>query len=336
MATFEKRGSSWRAKVRRAGLPPIVRTFDTKTEAQRWATNIEAQADTGILQDQLSADAVTLHDALARYARDVTPSKKGARQEASRIKRWQRHELAGLPLGQIRASHLASWRDTRLKAGTSPTTIRTDLALISHLYTTARKEWSIPVTNPCADVRLPAPARGRDRRLEGDEEKRLLEACRPYPDENGKSVTQTPWLAPAVELAIATAMRLGELVSLKWQDVDWQARTAFLRDTKNGDVRRVPLSKAAIVTLLAIPLTTDPRVLPTSEAAISQAWGHAVKRAKISGLRFHDLRHEATARLFERSDLRDIEIASITGHKTHAMLKRYANLRAADLAARLD
>ena len=121
-----------------------------------------------------------------------------------------------------------------------------------------------------------------------------------------------------------------------WEDVDWQGRTALLRDTKNGDNRRVPLSKTAIVTLLAIPVTADPRVLPTSATALGESWKHARRRAGLDTLHFHDLRHEATARLFERSELRDIEIATITGHKTHAMLKRYANLRTSDLAAKLD
>lgn len=335
MATFTKRGIRWRVQVRRGEFYE-QKTFAKRADGEKWARDIETSIDKGTHEDRQQADSISLGDALKRYSESVTPGKKSARQEFSRIKRWRRDPLALIALGQVKPADIAAWRDQRLAAGTSPTTVRTDLALISHIYTVARREWSIPVQNPVKDTRLPAPARGRERRLEPGEETRLLEACRADPDGKGKAVATTPWLEAAVRLAIATAMRQGELVSLLWADVDWINRTAFLRDTKNGSVSRVPLSRDAIVTLLAIKITDDPRVLPTSGPAIGQAFEHARLRAKIEGLRFHDLRHEATARLFERSDLRDLEIQMITGHKTASMMRRYANLRAIDLAARLD
>ncbi len=336
MATFQRRGTKWRVQVRKGGKYQ-QQTFDKKADGEVWARDVERSIDRNEYVEPGLADSLTLGEALERYGQTVTPTKKSAEQEMARVKQWRRHPLAARPLGKLTAADIAKYRDDRRASGTSPTTIRTDLALVAHLFTIAQKEWMLPVQNPVRAIRLPAPARARDRRFEGDEEEKLLSACRAYPDQNGKAVTTTVWLEPAVRLALSTAMRMGELLSLRWSDVDWLNRTAFLRETKNGDVRRVPLSREAIVALLAVPIRgDDERVLPTSRMALQQAYRHAAARAGVVGLRFHDLRHEATSRLFERSTLRDIEIAAITGHRTHAMLQRYANLRAGDLAKLLD
>jgi integrase len=131
-------------------------------------------------------------------------------------------------------------------------------------------------------------------------------------------------------------MRQGELVDLSWSGVSLAERTILLRDTKNGESRTVPLSSVAVQVLSSIYSIACEKVFPIQTGrAISHAFAKACKTAGIADLRFHDLRHEATSRLFENTDLRDVEIASITGHKTMEMLKRYAHLRAALLAARL-
>ena len=182
--------------------------------------------------------------------------------------------------------------------------------------------------NPARMVRRPSPARGRERRLSKDEEKRLIEACR---------ASSAPMLAPIVAIALQTAMRLGELMSLEWKHIDLRTRVATLPETKNGELRRVPLSSGAIGVLHQLPRNlANGRVFWRWSRADSfeNAWRRAVKAAGLEDFRFHDLRHEATTRFFEQG-LGVMEVAAITGHKTMQMLKRYTHLHAEELVARL-
>jgi integrase len=326
MATILKRGDSWQAKVRRKGYPPISRTFDSKADADKWARLVEGEMDRGAFIDRREADSTTLDMALDRYGREVTPRKKGAKQELLRIRAWRRDPLAKFALSNLRGSDLAAWRDRRLAAGTSPTTVRNDLALISHLFTIAIKEWGlVSLSNPIDKIKVPAAARARDRRLVGDEETRLLTAC---------EASACSWLAPLVRLALATAMRQGELLVLDWASVDRTRRVAHLHDTKNGDSRDVPLSSAALAALDALPHSIDGRVFPITRDVLDAHFRKALVAAGIDNFRFHDLRHEATSRLFEKG-LNPMEAAAVTGHKTLQMLKRYTHLRAEDLAVKL-
>ena len=131
-------------------------------------------------------------------------------------------------------------------------------------------------------------------------------------------------------------MRQSEIVSLRWKHVDLKKRVAYLPDTKNGDSRGVPLSTAAVDVLTALQRSErDDGVFPGLTAeAVKRAFMRACARANIEGLHFHDLRHEATSRLFERG-LDAMSVATITGHKTLQMLKRYTHLKAEDLANKL-
>jgi integrase len=282
--------------------------------------------DTGKFISRLEAQRTTLAEALDRYERDVTPTKKGWKQEGYRIGYWRKHSLASRSLAEIRPSDLAKWRDERIAEGYSPTTVRNDINLISHVYTMAMKEWDMDgLTNPVAQIRKPSLPLGRDRRLEDGEEDRLMDACR---------VSRSPWLTPIVCIALETGMRLGEIMYLKWSYINLESRVARLTVTKNGERRDVPLSSRAVLILKALPRSLDGRVFPIGTEAVKKSYHQAVERAGIDNLRFHDLRHEATSRFFERG-LDMMEVAAITGHKTLAMLKRYTHLRATDLAKKL-
>ncbi len=129
-------------------------------------------------------------------------------------------------------------------------------------------------------------------------------------------------------------MRRGELLKLKWEDIDLEKQVAHLEMTKNGSKRDVPLSKRAKEILSGMPHCINGRVFPLTEDSVKGLWSRLSKRTGIYDLRFHDLRHEATSRLFEKG-LNIMEVSAITGHKDLRMLKRYTHLRAEDLAKKL-
>lgn len=324
MAYYEKRGDAWRAQIRRKGYPTLSATFDTKAEAQRWAAEIEGDMSRSRFVDTREAESTTLTEALTRYVNEVSESKKGSPQEKVRAKKWQQSELGNKSLAAIRSSDMAAYRDAELKAGKSTATVRLNLALISHLYTVASKDWGIQgLKNPCTAIRMPKGSKQRERRPTTAELNALLKHA-------GDINAELPVI---IELAVETAMRRSELVMLRKDQV--RGRVAFLEDTKNGERRSVPLSKRAVELLEGLPTPIDGgRFFHLKLDSVSNYFALACEAAKIKDLRLHDMRHEATSRLFERG-LSMMEIASITGHKTLSMLKRYTHLCPNDLAEKL-
>ena len=328
MATFRKRSGSWQALVKKKGFGQIGRTFDTKAEAEAWAKITEAEMVRGVYFSRKEAEGTTLSEALDRYEREISSLKKGHLQEKKRIRSWKAHPLANRFLATIQGKDIATWRDARIKSGSSANTVRLDLAIISHLFEIARKEWGMEgLHNPVKSIRLPSPPAGRDRRLHPGELEKLLECL-------------SEEMQQVVRFALETAMRRGELTGMTWEMVDLKKRTVTLPDTKNGQKRIVPLSSVA-VTILKERLNTrriDGKVWGIGLDAISQDFAKACQKAGISGLHFHDLRHEATSRLFELG-LDATKVKNITGHKTYSMLTRYTHLKAEDIAleiARLE
>jgi integrase len=327
MASIRKRGTGhYQVRIRRNGYPDITKSFATLGDARAWTSVTESEITRGSFISRSDFEHTTLHEALGRYSREVTPMKKGASQEQCRIKVWQQHPLAQRFLASLRGTDMAWYRDSRLNDSKSGNTVRIELALISHLFEIARKEWGMEyLVNPVKAIRMPKVARGRDRRMSADEERRLLDYCKA----NSKHR-----LGAAIKLAVETGMRRSELVRLQWQDIDWGSKVARLADTKNGESRDVPLSSAAIEVLSNLPHNIDGRVFGCHPDVITWQFAEVCKAIGIAGLRFHDVRHEATSRLFEKK-FNMMEVAAITGHKTLHMLKRYTHLKAADLAARL-
>lgn len=327
MATIEKRvgkkGTTWRARVRRTGYPDLARTFETKTRALEWARAIETKVDADELIDTSEARSTTLVEALGRYGREITPAKKGATQEHNRIAAWKRVSFATKALSRIRGTDVAQWRDERVEAGVSGQTIRNDLSLLSHVFKIARTEWGMEgLRNPCDDVRRPKGSAARERRLLPGEEDALLE------------VADAEWSALIV-LAIETAMRRSELLGLTWSNIDRKRAIATLADTKNGTAREVPLSPRALAALKTLPRRLDGRLFSVELDDHGNRWRALRDRAGITGLTFHDLRHEGTSRLIESGLFNMAEVAAITGHKTMAMLRRYYQADAGALAKRM-
>lgn len=343
MASILKRGEySFQAVIRRRGFPSQTKTFETKTDAQKWARMVERDMDRGAWRDSAVAERSTLGDVLRRYLAEVTPGKKGASIEAIKINALLRDPICLQRMSALSGMHIAGWRDRRLKSVKGSTANR-ELAIINHAIEIARKEWGMNIENPCKVVRRAPGSMPRDRRIVGDEQRYLRAAL--------KSVKNV-YIEPMVLLAIETAMRRSELLALRWENVNLERRTAFLPDTKNGDSRMVPLSSAAVAVLQEVSRNLNGCVFPISMDSFKKAYLRTVERARLLyikecdqtgqrpdpslmvDLHFHDLRHEAASRMFELG-LNVMEVASITGHKTLQTLKRYTHLRAEDLALKL-
>lgn len=325
MATIIKRGDRYQARVRRQGFPPQSDTFRTKAAAERWARDIEAKMDAGAFHDlRAEARRMTLADACDKYGREVTPKKRGSVAEARRLDAWRAHELATRQLSKILPADIAAHRDARLAAKKSPATVRLELALLSHIFTTARKAWGMSgLINPVAETAKPSKAgTERRRRLLPGEEARLLWACRQVGPK---------WLAHVVVLAIETGMRRGEIASLSPARI--AGDVASLPTTKNGEARDVPLSPRAQAAIRRAIRAHRRGKMPLAHE-ISQRFIEARKHAKIEGLRFHDLRREAVSHLFELG-LQLPEVAAISGHKTWSQLAVYTKPRADELARKL-
>jgi integrase len=337
MATITKRGEKWQAKVRRQGYPPMSKTFKRQTDAEAWARTQETEMDRGAWRDRSSAESTTFYILLDRYLLDVVPTKRGAEVEKLRIETMKRDDLARYKLAAISPLVLAQWRDRRIAAGCAGATVRRELDIVSAVFNWARRELMIAVENPVSGIRRPPPSQARDRRLEEGEEERLLAALEDHPAPGEKKYrvgSRNPWIKPVVRLALATAMRRGELLSLTWDNIDLKRRVAYLPKTKNGDPRSVPLSSQAVAVLQELPRSIDDRVFPITANTLKLAFVRAVIRAEINDFHFHDLRHEATSNLAEKLP-NVIELAAVTGHKDLRMLKRYYHPRAEDLAKKL-
>jgi len=339
VATITKTDSgSWKALIRRKGWPAVIKTFRIRRDAEDWARTTEDEIIRGIYVPRNDSEKLTISNALDRYRKDVSPTKQAStrQREKSRIKQLK-DSLGNYSLASLNAETIAKFRDKRIADGKSNNTVRLELALLSHLYTTAIREWGLGIPfNPVTNVRKPSPGKGRDRRLDAEEEVRLLTAC----DEHSN-----PFLAWMVRLALYTAMRHGEIANLTASQVNLSKQTLFLSDTKNDTARTVPLTDKAFETIKEVldfpirPGDTDllfygnpGRDGKRRPYQSGRVWDDALVRAGITNLRFHDLRHEATSRFVE-AGLSDQQVSAITGHKSMQMLKRYTHLRNEDLVS---
>ncbi|WP_162497802.1 tyrosine-type recombinase/integrase [Paraburkholderia dokdonensis] len=373
MAAITKRGPyQWRAQVRRHGYPAQSKTFNTKAEAEAWAKMIESEMARGIWVSRSEAEATTLYEALKRYEQEISLAKKGSAQESSIIKTCKAVDLAKRPLATIRSADVAKLRDVWLK-DYKPATVLRRLALLSHVFNVARKEWGMEsLLNPVELVRKPQPNNARTRRIasSGEPATEIPDDGDPESERGAQdgelerviAASSSALLPAIIWLAVETAMRRGEIVSLQWENVDLKRRVAHLPATKNGDARDVPMSSRAVAVLQALKDSRDAKANPTEESsdrvfeirgdAVTRAFERAVTRARkiyidecraaklkpdgkfLTDLRFHDLRHEATSRLASIFPMH--ELTKITGHKDPRMLMRYYHPRAEDLAKKLS
>jgi len=373
MAGKRQRPNGWEYVIKRAGLldKPIYLTFADEKEGDAFVARTEKLLDKGIIPTELRAPSriETIADLVREYERDAHPKPKDRAALGTIIKAKGSARLTAITAGWVDDWISEMKRLDKL----APATIRAKVGALARCTDWGmRKGHLVMPDHPLrtlpdgyaqytkTDAALAGGARvdvERDRRLEPGEFERISTVIvggilprkqRPLTLDDPKGL----WCL--FVLAVESAMRLREMFTLTLDQIDLGKRTVFLDKTKNGDKRQVPLSSVAVQALTAyleiraaagakgrdvmFPWwdgDASPVKFDRTSDYLSKLFIGIFEAAKCPGLKFHDLRHEATSRLFEKTTLSETQIMKITGHKSHRMMMRYANLRGSDLAARL-
>ena len=316
MASITKRQNKWRAQIRKQGYRYFSKTFFNKDNAIRWARRIEYEMDAG-RHTLHNGEDFTLGDLLMKYMNEITILKKSRIQETYCIQKLLQESFCSNPLYKSTMHQVQSFKKRR---GNSPVALRHELIVIRHCLKIARSEWGLNLKEiPFEQISLPKPPKSRKRRLSDEEYKNLHEASK---------TMKVDYIWPIVLFAIETGMRRGEILKLKWSNINFDDRTAYLEDTKNGEDRYVPLSSKA-TELLSSTKQSNNLVFPVSSNAVRLSWERMKRKANVNNLRFHDLRHEALSRMTEKG-LNPLEVAEISGHKQLQQLKNYVHLENLD------
>jgi integrase len=359
------KSGKWFIEVRRKGIE-VSRAFPSHRRAEDWARAMETAIDNGdYAQHVLEVAAPPLSEILDDYIKlDQVKAHKGYAQEKQRALQISTYPLAQIPVTAITGPDLLAYRDTReaecrarslrlnanrLAAGKpegkvsdGANTIRNELALISSAYTwlIARKKHGVTENPVKAGIKPKAP-KGRKRRLKPDEEELLLACAEGDLKPQGGGRVRNPAFRVVLLFGMDTAMRLSEILNLTWDRVDLVNSVAILEEgeTKNGEDRDVPLSPRILIALAELPgkHKAGEKVFDYTTDGFRSTWYETLDKAGIDNLslHFHDLRHEATSKLFEKSDLSIMEAATVTGHKDPRMLSRYTHLSGADIRKKM-
>ena len=314
MASIRKRNGKWHAQVRRANCKSITKTFTLKKYAERWARDMEQKLDRQELQ--IDHQEATLRDLVNRYLTEVVPLKRSNESEGIVLQSFLKEKFVDLSIYKINAEHFAKYRDRRLKV-IKPSTFVRQVGIMQHLYNIAVKEWGFELKNPVKSIRKPIIRNKRNRRLTDTECQQIV---------GGNYSHQL--LRSIIELALETGMRRGELLRIQRDHIKDQ--TLLIPYAKNGESRIIPLTKRArqILDHASLPF-------PVSANGLRLAWQRLRMRFSIKDLHFHDLRHEAISRFFEKG-LSVAEVALISGHKDVRMLFRYTHLKAEDIVGKIN
>jgi len=322
MATIRRRkrqkGISYTAVIRRKGFKDLFKTFQTRQDAQTWARDMERNLDRGISTDYSEASRHTLKDIIERYIKEEKgKDKKGWQMEVYRANKMLRDPICHLNLLQLSTKDISEYKDRRLEE-VCPTTFNKDLSFLKVVIDVAIFDWGISIPfNPCKNVKRLRQPRPRNRRLEGDEQTRLIEAC---------ALSDNKYLKSMVQFSIETAIRQGELLKLTNKQINWNDRVMTLTDTKNGEDREVPLSEKAYLILKSQITRIDGRIFPMTRDSLKFWFKQAKRRTKIKDFRWHDLRRHACSLLFEQG-LSIAEVQSISGHRDpRILLNTYTKL----------
>ena len=322
----------YKAQVRMKGFPIQTATFERLTDAKRWVQQVESAIREGRHFKTSESKKRTIKELIEKYEKEILPTKPRSKQEGQFA--WWKKEIGHFTIADISPSIIGECRDKlsneitiKGKKRSSGTVLRY-LAAISHAFTIAVQEWQWLDSSPMTKVRKPKPARGRIRFLSPDERNRLLHACKE---------SNNPYLYAIVVLALSTGMRKNEILSLRWTNISLESSKITLHETKNNERRVIPLLGSALMLIKKLHKkeSSNSSLLFPSKGQQGQAgqkaidirtsWETALKEAEIKDYTFHDNRHSAASYL-AMSGASLTEISAVLGHKTLAMVKRYAHL----------
>lgn len=329
MATYQQRGGRWRAIVRIKGLAQQSRTFDTKGMARTWAERIEREYQERQARGIPESAAMTLGDAISWYKDNVG---EGGRSKAADMRRLAASPLALEKITDLTVAKYLRHAERRKAEGAGTATVGNDFIWIRQVLKSARASLEVPADLSVLDDavhelrtrRAIVKAKERSRRITADEELRLRDLFLRRDQRSG---------IPMFDVfcfALLTARRQEEITRLKWADLDPARGIAWLDDVKHprhkvGNRRAFRMLKPAWDIVMRQPREAD-TVFPYNPRSIGTAFTRACHLLGIEDLHFHDLRHEATSRLFELGYSIQ-EVAQFTLHESWATLKRYTHLR---------
>lgn len=325
-----------RLRKGRVLLHQEYKTFKHLAAAQSWARRREVELESPATLLRRQHAAVTLGELIRWYIDSFQSISKWQRSKQTHLQYLERHEIAKVNALNLTTSALIDHVRNRRADGTGPATVLNDLVWIGVVLRAARSVREVPINpdivrearNACRELRLIGRARKRSRRPSADELRRLREF---FKSRDGRA--RIP-MVPIMEFAIASARREAEICRLEWADNDDAARTGLVRDAKHptareGNHRRFRYTREAWAIVRAQPRKGE-YIFPYDPKSVSAAFTRACKVLGIADLRFHDLRHEATSRLFERG-YQIHEVAQFTLHDSWNELKRYTNLKPENL-----
>jgi len=338
MATIMKRKLQrtnqhcYTARIRVKGYREEIKSFSTRSAAKAWATSTEAAMREGRYLITHTKQNITIEMMISKYLKEVLPKNPKARLKGTvsqQLRFWQRR-IGHFKLTEISSRLIVQIRD-ELSVGITPrgnirkpATVNSYINCLNHCFNIAMKEWNWINQNPVTNVGRLKKNNARVRFLKAHERERLLKAC---------EQVSSGYLKKIVQFAIYTGSRRGELENLRWGQIDFRRRKLYFLDTKNGESRGVhisePLSKL-LKSIHSADCHSDHLVFrspkdPYRPIRFNNSFKKALKMARIKDFRFHDLRHDA-ASLLAQNGATLLEIASVLGHKTLAMVKRYSHL----------
>ena len=320
MCSIRKRGLTWNAQVRISGWRSFTKTFKTKKDALAWGYALEDKLRS-IPFSSSNIKNLKLKDLFHRYQKEISAQHKGFEVEVYKLKMFSRSWIGNIPVVNLTKHHFIQYKNDRLKLVKSGT-VKADLMLIKRVLKTAKTIWDYRLpSNPLDNFLMPPSHKSRVRRLEKEELLHLLHYAKFLKNKNVLNI---------IEFAIETGMRRSELLKLQWNDI--QNGISLLKNTKNGEDRKVPLTAHAKAILTRTSNDTK-YVFPMTPESLKSAWRRLKAKANITNLRFHDLRHEGISRFFEMG-LSIPEVSLISGHKDVRQLFQYTHLKPENLIAK--
>jgi integrase len=258
--------------------------------------------------------------ALKKLWLEERAGKRSIRHDTTRLSAAVEHFGEHRLVSTLTADDVAGWRKVLKVAELATATVNRHLAVLKSALNLATERGHMH-RNPMASIKLERERNERNRLCSADEYRAL---CAAAPDD----------LRLVIAIGYWTGMRLGEIVGLTWERIDLPARALRLAaaDTKEASIKSVPLPTEAVDVLKAMPRALDGKLFRYGSETYSRQFLELCRELKITGMRFHDLRHTAATNM-RRAGIDLLVIQRITGHKTLAMLKRYAHVTEDDLAA---